>query len=74
MTKQNNSPTTNGESKHDILSMIDIGVPFLMLQKVVQFEYIVVGILQGERFFVWIQSKLTCCNSIRVEIVTSLDF
>ena len=34
MTKQNNSLTTNGESKHDILSMIDIGVPFLMLQKV----------------------------------------
>ena len=34
MTKQNNLLTTNGESKHDILSMIDIGVPFLMLQKV----------------------------------------
>ena len=34
MTKQNNSSTTYGESKHDILSMIDIGVPFLMLQKV----------------------------------------
>ena len=34
MTKQNNSSTTYGKSKHDILSMIDIGVPFLMLQKV----------------------------------------
>ena len=56
MTKQNNSSTTNGESKHDILSVIDIGVPFL-------FEYVVVGILQGERIFVWIQSKLTCSNT-----------
>ena len=34
MAKQNNSLATNGESKHDILTMIDIGVPFLMLQKV----------------------------------------
>ena len=50
MTEQNNSLTTNGESKHDILSMIDISVPFLVLQKVFLFEYIVVGILQGERF------------------------
>ena len=50
MTKQNNSLTTKGESKHDILSMIDIGVRFLMLEKVFLFEYIVVGILLGKRF------------------------
>ena len=50
MTKQNNSPTTIGESKHDFLSMINIGMSFLMLQKVFLFKYIVVGILQGESF------------------------
>ena len=33
MTKQNNLSTTYGETKRDIWPMIDIGVPFLMLQK-----------------------------------------
>ena len=34
MAKQNNLSTTYGESKREISSMIDIGVPFLMLQVV----------------------------------------